>query len=89
MTKENVITAVAAEAGVTKRVSEEVIEAFLNTVTRSLADGEKVQLSGFGTFEVKCRNARVGRNIRENKQVLIPAKKVPCFRPGKRLLEFF
>lgn len=89
MTKENVITAVAAEAGVTKRVAEEVIEALLNTVTRSLSGGEKVQLSGFGTFEVKCRGARVGRNIRENKQVYIPAKKVPCFRPGKRLLEFF
>lgn len=89
MTKENIISIVAAEAGVTKRLSGEVIESFLNTVTRALESGEDVKLAGFGTFEIKCRSARTGRNMHTGEQVPIPARKRPAFTPSEQLLKRF
>ena len=80
------INAAAAEAsGKTKKDAERVINAALDTVTAALAKGDKVQLSGFGIFEVKEREARVGRNPRTKETIQIPATRTPAFKPSKAL----
>ncbi|NLB19827.1 MAG: HU family DNA-binding protein, partial [Clostridium sp.] len=67
----------------TKKDSEVFLKAFLDTVVGTLEKGEKVQLVGFGTFEVRDRKERVGRNPRTKEEIQIPASKVPVFKPGK------
>lgn len=83
MNKEDMIAVIAANTGFTKRDSERALEAVLDTITKSLYRGDKVNLVGFGTFEVKNRAPRMGRNPKENKPHPIPARKVPYFTPGK------
>jgi len=84
MVKADLIAKVA-EIGITKKQAGEAVDAFISAVKGALAKGEKVSLIGFGTFSVKQRAAREGRNPRTGKKIKIPKKKVPSFRPGKEL----
>jgi DNA-binding protein HU-beta len=79
------LVAKVAEIGITKKQAGEAVDAFIEAVKGSLAKGEKVSLIGFGTFNVKERAAREGRNPRTGKKIKIPKKKVPSFKPGKEL----
>ncbi len=85
MNKTELIAAVAQNTGVTKKDAERIVNATFETITAQLAQGEKVQLAGFGGFEVKTREARVGRNPRTNETMEIPASKAPVFKPSKAL----
>ena len=80
MTKTELIAAVAAKAGLTKKDAERVITATFETITESLAKADKVQVSGFGIFEVRTREARTGRNPRTGETMEIAASKVPSFK---------
>ena len=85
MNKTELIAAVAEKTGMTKKDAERVINATLETVTASMAAGDKVQISGFGIFEVKAREARVGRNPRTKETIQIPATRLPAFKASKAL----
>ena len=85
MNKTDLITAAAEKSGISKKDAERVVNALLDTVTASLVKGEKVQISGFGIFETKEREARVGRNPRTKEAVQIPATRTPTFKPSKLL----
>ena len=85
MNKTEIIAAAAQSAGLTKKDTERVINAAIDAITASLKNGEKVQISGFGTFEVKAREARVGRNPHTKEAIEIPATNVPVFKASKAL----
>lgn len=85
MNKTELIAAVAEKAGMSKKDTEKVVSLVLNTVADTVAAGEKVQLVGFGTFEVKERGARTGRNPKTLEAIEIPASRVPVFKAGKGL----
>ena len=85
MNKTELIAAVAERAGLSKKDAEAAVNAFTEAVTAALKDGDKVQLVGFGTFEVKDRAARVGIKPGTTEQINIPAAKVPAFKAGKAL----
>ena len=85
MNKTELVAVVAAKAGLSKKDAERVVNATVDTITESLAKGEKVQMSGFGTFEVKAREARVGRNPRTKETIDIPATRQPVFKASKTL----
>ena len=85
MNKAELINAVAASADCSKKDAEAVITAALDTITAALKDGYKVQLVGFGSFEVKKRAARIGRNPKTKESIEIPASVVPVFKAGKAL----
>lgn len=95
MTKNELIDAVAEETGVTKKDTGEVINQTIDTIMNHLRseakkdedDRDNVQLIGFGTFEVKDRSARKGRNPQTGEEIQIPARKVPVFRSGKSFKE--
>ena len=88
MTKTDLANAVAKSTGLSKKDAGEAVAAVFSSIEESLAKGEKVQLVGFGTFEVRERAARQGRNPQDPSKVIqIPAKNVPVFRPGKALKE--
>jgi len=86
MTKQDLVNAAASQAGVTKKAASMVLEAMLETITKSLKKGENVTVTGFGTFRVSKRAARKGVNPRNpNEQIKIPAMKLPAFKAGKTL----
>ena len=85
MNKTEIIAAVAEKTGLTKKDAERVINATVETITESLCKGDKVSVSGFGIFEVKAREARVGRNPRTKETIQIPATKLPAFKASKTL----
>ena len=85
MNKAELIAAVAAKTGATKKSAEEALNAFVDVVTEALKDGDKVQLVGFGSFEVIKRAARKGRNPQTKEEIKIPASKAPKFKAGKAL----
>ncbi|MBR2853512.1 MAG: HU family DNA-binding protein [Clostridia bacterium] len=85
MNKGELITALAAKTEMTKKDSENALNAVLDVIAESMAKGEKVQLIGFGTFEAKARPARVARNPRTGDSVKIAACKAPAFKAGKAL----
>ena len=85
MNKKELIAAAAAKAGTTQKDAEAVINAALETLTAALVNGDRVQVSGFGIFEVKAREARVGRNPKTKEAINIPASKVPAFKASKTL----
>ena len=85
MNKTELVAAVAEKSGLTKTDAERVVSATFETITAQLMKGEKVQISGFGIFEVKAREARVGRNPRTKEAIEIPASKVPAFKASKTL----
>ena len=87
MNKAELVAAVAERADFTKKDAEKVVVAVLDTISDALAKKEKVQLVGFGTFEVKHREERVGRNPRTKEEIVIPACNVPGFKAGKQLKE--
>ena len=87
MNKAELIAAIAAKTGDTKKSAEETVNAFVNVVTAALKKGEKVQLVGFGSFEVRKRAARKGRNPQTKEEIKIPASKTPVFKAGKALKE--
>ena len=83
MNKSELINAVAEKAALSKKDSEAAVTAALDAITAALADGYEVRLVGFGTFEVKKREARMGRNPKTKEPIPIAASKVPTFKPGK------
>ena len=85
MNKTELIAAVAEKTGMTKKDAERVINATVDTITDTLNKGEKVQMSGFGIFEVKAREARVGRNPRTKESIQIPATRLPAFKASRAL----
>jgi DNA-binding protein HU-beta len=87
MNKTELASAVEAKTSLNKKQSEEAVSAVLASITAALADGEKVALVGFGTFEVKERAAREGINPRTKEKIEIPASKLPVFKAGKALKE--
>lgn len=85
MNKTELVTAVSEKTGLAKKDAERAVNAMLETVAESLKKGEKVQLTGFGIFEVKDREARVGRNPRTKTAIQIPATRTPAFKASKAL----
>ena len=85
MNKTELVAAVAEKSGFSKKDAERVVSATFDTIAAQLAKGEKVQISGFGIFEVKEREARVGRNPRTKEAIEIPASKAPAFKASKVL----
>ena len=85
MNKAELIAAIAAKTGETKKTAEKLVNAFVETVTEALTEGDKVQLVGFGSFEVRKRAARKGRNTQTKEEIKIPASKAPVFKAGKAL----
>lgn len=85
MNKNELITAAAESAGLTKKDTERVINAAIDAVTAAMVKGERVQISGFGTFETKNREARIGRNPHTKETIEIPATRVPAFKASKAL----
>jgi len=85
MNKADLIAAVAAKTGSTKKDAEEALNAFVSSVTEALKKGDKVQLVGFGSFDVRKRAARKGRNPQTKEEIKIPASKSPVFKAGKAL----
>jgi len=85
MNKTELIAAVAENASLTKKDAEKAINAVVESVTKALKAGDKVQLVGFGTFEVRARGARTGKNPRTGEAIKIKASKVPAFKAGKAL----
>ena len=83
MNKSELINAVAEKAALSKKDSESAVNAALDAITAALAEGDEIRLVGFGTFEVKKRGARMGRNPRTKEEIPIPASKIPTFKPGK------
>jgi DNA-binding protein HU-beta len=85
MNKSELIPMTAENTGLTKKDAERVLNAALDAIIAAMGEHEKVQLSGFGTFEVKEREARIGRNPRTKESIEIPATFVPSFKPSKAL----
>ena len=85
MNKTELVANVAEKAGLTKKDAEKALTAVLESVQQALIEGDRVQLIGFGTFEVKARAARMGRNPQTGKDMEIPASKAPVFKAGKAL----
>jgi DNA-binding protein HU-beta len=87
MKKAELIDAVSTKTELTKQDSKKAIDALFETISNTLAKEEKIQLLGFGTFEVRQRAERTGRNPQTGEEMTIPASKVPAFKPGKELKE--
>ena len=85
MNKAELIAAIAAKTGETKKDAEAAVNALVEVVTDALVKGDKVQLVGFGSFEVRKRAARKGRNPQTKEEIKIPASKAPVFKAGKAL----
>ena len=83
MNKTELIAAVAEKVGMSKKDADAVVNAVIDTIVEEVAKEEKVQIVGFGTFEVRCRSERQGRDPRTNSPITIPASKVPAFKVGK------
>jgi DNA-binding protein HU-beta len=87
MTKTDLIANIATEAAVKKSVAEKVLNSLMNNVEKALKSGDKVTLTGFGTFQCTQRASRTGRNPRTGKEIKIAACNVPKFKPGNKLKE--
>ncbi len=87
MTKAELVERVAEEINLTKKQTETIVNILLNSITEALSQGDKVELRGFGSFRIRGRNPREGRNPKTGKAVHIPAKRVPFFKAGKELRE--
>jgi DNA-binding protein HU-beta len=85
MNRSELVAKIAEKSELTKKDSEKALSAFIESVTTALKSGEKIQLIGFGTFEVRKREARTGRDPRTGKPIKIPASKSPAFKAGKSL----
>jgi len=87
MTKAELVDAVARKSELSKKDAEVIVQAVLDSIIGSLQGGEKVELRGFGSFRLRERASRQGRNPKTGEKVDVPAKKVPYFKPGKELKE--
>ena len=87
MTKADLVESIAKEAEMTKKDAEQLVEIIFDSIVSTLNKGEKIELRGFGSFRVRHRNARKGRNPKTGEAVSIPAKRVAYFKPGKDLKE--
>ena len=85
MNKTELIAAAAEKSGLSKKDTESALNAAIDVITAALTEGDKIQLVGFGSFEVKNRAARTGRNPTTKEPIEIPASKLPMFKPGKAL----
>ena len=83
MKKNDLIAAVAEQSGLSKKDAEKAINATIDTIIKAVAEGDKIQLTGFGTFEQRQRSARTGVDPRTGNSIEIPASKVPAFKAGK------
>jgi DNA-binding protein HU-beta len=83
MTKAEIVTEIANKTGVDKVAVQAVVESFMETVKETMIDGENVYLRGFGSFIIKERAEKTGRNISKNTTIIIPAHKIPAFKPAK------
>lgn len=83
MNKAELVASVAEQAGITKKDAEKAVNAFVASIESELAKGGKVSLVGFGTFEVRTRSSRKGRNPQTGKEISIGPSRVPAFKPGK------
>ena len=83
MKKTELIAAIAEQSGLTKKDAEKALTATIDTIIKAVAEGDKIQLTGFGTFEQRQRNARTGVDPRTGNSIEIPASKVPAFKAGK------
>ena len=87
MTKADVVAEIAEETGIEKVAVQETIEAFMKSVKNSITKGENVYLRGFGSFIVKERAEKIGRNISAKEPIVIPAHNIPAFKPSKTFVE--
>ena len=87
MTKMDLVEKVADQINLTKKQTEVIVNTVFQSITDSLAEGDKVELRGFGSFRIRERNSRVARNPKSGETVEVPAKKVPFFKAGKELRE--
>ena len=87
MTKAEVITKISEKTGIQKDDVTQAVEAFFKVVKDSMADGENIYVRGFGSFIVKQRAAKIGRNIKSNTAINIPAHQIPAFKPAKEFVE--
>lgn len=85
MNKSELIAAVCEKTETTKKAADEAVNAVIDTIAEALGNGERVQIVGFGTFEVRDRAERKGRNPQTGEEMTIPASKAPVFRAGKNL----
>ena len=83
MTKDDMIALISKQTGISKKQATDVMQTFMSTVTDRLKNGEKVSFSGFGSFSVSKRKARIGRNPQTGAKIDIPATQVPVFKAGK------
>ncbi|GMU92237.1 MAG: hypothetical protein AMXMBFR4_12950 [Candidatus Hydrogenedentota bacterium] len=88
MTKRELVIDVAEKLGYTQNQVSDVVQAMLDAIVASLADGQRLEIRNFGVFEVKTRDARIGRNPRTGEEVPISQKRVATFKPGKALKEY-
>lgn len=87
MTKADIVAEIAEEIGLEKNEVQKTVESFMETVKKSLTNGENVYLRGFGSFIVKERAEKTGRNISKNTTIIIPAHNIPSFKPAKTFVE--
>ena len=83
MTKAEIVTEIASKTGIEKVAVQAVVESFMETVKDTMIEGENVYLRGFGSFIIKERAEKTGRNISKNTTIIIPAHKIPAFKPAK------
>ena len=87
MTRTELVANVAEKSGITKKQADIVLNSLFDSIKQALVEGDKVQIIGFGTFEIRNRAARKGRNPQTNEEIDIPASKLPSFKAGKALKE--
>lgn len=87
MTKADIVSEISEKTGVEKVAVQRTIEEFMSSVRKSISKGNNVYLRGFGSFIVKTRAEKTGRNISKNKSIIIPAHNIPAFKPAKTFLE--
>ena len=85
MNKTELVASVAEATSLSKKDAKNAVSAVIASITKSLTEGEKVQIAGFGTFEVRERSERIGRDPRTSEEIIIPASKTPAFKAGKAL----
>jgi len=87
MTKADLVDEVARTVEITKKQAESIVNIVFDSIVQSLRSGEKIELRGFGSFRLRSRKARIGRNPKTGERVEVPSKKIPYFKPGKELKE--
>ena len=87
MTKAQLVEEVARTTQLTKKHAELIVNTVFDSIVESLRDGEKIELRGFGSFRIRQRGARIGRNPKTGDRVNVPPKRIPYFKPGKELKE--